>query len=64
MLLPRAPRRGVVERSFSSLGRNSRFSSLGRNSRFASDFANLAETLTAFLAIPSTQLAVRCLARL
>jgi transposase len=48
------PRRWVVERTFSWFG---------RNRRLAKDFENLAQTLAAFLAIASIQLAVRRLAR-
>jgi transposase len=47
------PRRWVVERTFSWFG---------RNRRLAKDFENLAETLAAFLAIASIQLALRRLA--
>jgi transposase len=48
------PRRGVVERTFSWFG---------RDRRFAKDFENLAETLGAFVALASIQLALRRLAR-
>jgi hypothetical protein len=48
------PRRWVVERTFSWFG---------RNRRLAKDFENLAETLGAFLALASIQLALRGLAR-
>ena len=48
------PRRWVVERTFSWLG---------RNRRLAKDFENLAETLATFVTIASIQLAVRRLAR-
>ncbi len=48
------PRRWVVERTFCSFG---------RNRRLAKDFENLAETLAAFVAIASIQIAVRRLAR-
>jgi len=48
------PRRWVVERTFSWLGRNRRLSK---------DFENLAETLATFVTIASIQLAVRRLAR-
>ena len=48
------PRRWVVERTFSWFG---------RNRRLAKDFENLAETLSAFLALASMQLALRRLAR-
>ena len=48
------PRRWVVERTFSWFG---------RNRRLAKDFENLAETLAAFVAIASIQLALRRLAR-
>jgi putative transposase len=48
------PRRWVVERTFSWLG---------RNRRLAKDFENLAETLVAFITIASIQLAIRRLAR-
>jgi len=48
------PRRWVVERTFSWFG---------RNRRLAKDFENLAETLRAFVALASSQLALRRLAR-
>jgi transposase len=48
------PRRWVVERTFSWFG---------RNRRLAKDFENLAETLVAFVAIASIQIALRRLAR-
>jgi transposase len=48
------PRRWVVERTFSWFG---------RNRRLAKDFGNLAETLGAFVALASIQLALRRLAR-
>lgn len=48
------PRRWVVERTFSWFG---------RNRRLAKDYENLAETLTAFVALASIQLAIRRLAR-
>lgn len=48
------PRRWVVERTFSWFG---------RNRRLAKDFENLAETLAAFVAIASIQIAIRRLAR-
>ena len=48
------PRRWVVERTFSWFG---------RNRRLAKDFENLTETLAAFVAIASIQIAVRRLAR-
>ncbi len=48
------PRRWVIERTFSWFG---------RNRRLAKDFENLAETLAAFVAIASIQIAVRRLAR-
>jgi hypothetical protein len=48
------PRRWVVERTFSWFG---------RNRRLAKDFENLAETLGAFVALASIQLALRRLAR-
>jgi transposase len=48
------PRRWVVERTFSWFG---------RNRRLAKDFENLAETLAAFVAIASTQIAIRRLTR-
>jgi len=48
------PRRWVVERTFSWFG---------RNRRLAKDFENLAETLAAFVAIASIQIALRRLAR-
>ena len=47
------PRRWVVERTFSWFG---------RNRRLAKDFENLAETLAAFVAIASIQIAIRRLA--
>ena len=49
------PRRWVVERAFSWFG---------RNRRLAKDFENLAETLGAFVALASIQLALRRLARM
>ena len=48
------PRRWVVERTLSWFG---------RNRRLAKDFENLAETLDAFVALASTQLALKRLAR-
>jgi transposase len=48
------PRRWVVERTFSWLG---------RNRRLAKDFENLAETLVTFVTFASIQLAIRRLAR-
>src|SRR5579862_4846338 len=48
------PRRWVVERTFSWLG---------RNRRLAKDFENLAETLATFVTLASIQLALRRLAR-
>jgi transposase len=48
------PRRWVVERTFSWFG---------RNRRLAKDFENLADTVAAFVAIASIQLAIRRLAR-
>src|SRR5689334_8431768 len=48
------PRRWVVERTFSWFG---------RNRRLAKDFENLAETVAAFVALASIQLAIRRLAR-
>jgi transposase len=48
------PRRWVIERTFAWFG---------RNRRLAKDFENLAETLVAFVAIASIQIAVRRLAR-
>jgi transposase len=48
------PRRWVVERTFSWFG---------RNRRLAKDFENLAETLGAFIALASIQLALRRLGR-
>jgi transposase len=48
------PRRWVVERTFAWFG---------RNRRLAKDFENLAETLAAFVAIASIQIAIRRLAR-
>ena len=48
------PRRWVVERTFSWLGRNRRLSK---------DFENLAETLATFVTLASIQLALRRLAR-
>jgi hypothetical protein len=48
------PRRWMVERTFSRFG---------RHRRLAKDFENLAETRTAFVPLPSTQLALRRLAR-
>jgi transposase len=47
------PRRWVVERTFSWFG---------RNRRLAKDFENLAETLSAFVALASIRLALRRLA--
>jgi transposase len=49
------PHRWVVERTFSWFG---------RNRRLAKDFENLAETLGAFVALASIQLALRRLARM
>lgn len=49
------PRRWVVERTFSWLG---------RNRRLAKDYENLAATLTAFVALASIRLALKRLARL
>jgi transposase len=49
------PRRWVVERTFSWFG---------RNRRLAKDFENLAETIGAFVALASIQLALRRLARM
>lgn len=49
------PRRWVVERTFSWLG---------RNRRLAKDYENLATTLAAFVAIAAIKLALRTLARL
>jgi putative transposase len=49
------PRRWVVERTFSWLG---------RNRRLAKDYENLAATLAAFVAIAAIRLALRRLARL
>ena len=49
------PRRWVVERTFSWFG---------RNRRLAKDFENLAETMGAFVALASIQLALRRLARM
>jgi transposase len=48
------PRRWVVERTFSWFG---------RNRRLAKDFENLADTVAAFVAVASIQLAIRQLAR-
>ena len=48
------PRCWVVERTFAWFG---------RNRRLAKDFENLAETLAAFVAIASIQIAIRRLAR-
>lgn len=48
------PRRWVVERTFSWLG---------RNRRLAKDYENLASTLAAFVAIASIRLALKRLAR-
>jgi transposase len=48
------PRRWVVERTFSWFG---------RNRRLAKDYENLAETLTAFIALAAIQLGIRRLAR-
>lgn len=48
------PRRWVVERTFSWIG---------RNRRLAKDFENLADTLSAFIALACIQLALRRLAR-
>jgi len=39
------------------------FSSFGRNRRLANDLENLAETLATFVTLASTQLALRRLAR-
>lgn len=49
------PRRWVVERTFSWLG---------RNRRIAKDYENLASTIAAFVAIASIRLALKRLARL
>ena len=49
------PRRWVVERTFSWFG---------RNRRLAKDFENLAETIGAFVALASIQLAFSRLARM
>ena len=49
------PRRWVVERTFSWLG---------RNRRLAKDYENLASTLAAFVAVASIRLALKRLARL
>jgi len=49
------PRRWVVERTFSWFG---------HNRRLAKDFENLADTLPAFVAIASIQIALRRLARM
>ena len=49
------PRRWVVERTFSWFG---------RNRRLAKDCENLAETMGAFVALASIQLALRRLARM
>lgn len=49
------PRRWVVERTFSWFG---------RNRRLAKDFENLADTLAAFVALASIQIALRRLARM
>ena len=49
------PRRWVVERTFSWIG---------RNRRLAKDYENLADTLAAFVAIASIRLALKRLARL
>lgn len=49
------PRRWVVERTFSWIG---------RNRRLAKDYENLASTLAAFVAIAAIRLALRRLARL
>lgn len=49
------PRRWVVERTFSWLG---------RNRRLAKDYENLANTLAAFVAIASIRLALKRIARL
>lgn len=49
------PRRWVVERTFSWLG---------RNRRLAKDYENLATTLAAFVAVASIRLALKRLARL
>jgi putative transposase len=48
------PRRWVVERTFSWIG---------RNRRLAKDFENLADTLSAFVALACIQIALRRLAR-
>ena len=48
------PRRWVVERTFSWVG---------RNRRLAKDYENLAETLAAFITLACIQLAIRRLAR-
>jgi transposase len=48
------PRRWVVERTFSWFG---------RNRRLVKDFENLVDTLAAFVAIASIQIAIRRLAR-
>ena len=48
------PRRWVVERTFAWFG---------RNRRLAKDFENLADTLTAFVALASIQFALRRLVR-
>jgi putative transposase len=48
------PRRWVVERTFSRIG---------RNRRLAKDFENLAQTLATFVTLASIQLALRRLAR-
>ena len=48
------PRRWVVERTFSWFG---------RNRRLAKDYENLADTLLAFVALASIQIAIRRLAR-
>ncbi len=48
------PRRWVVERTFAWFG---------RNRRIAKDYENLAETLAAFVAVASIQIALRRLAR-
>jgi putative transposase len=49
------PRRWMVERTFSCLG---------RNRRLAKDYENLASTLAAFVAVASIRLALKRLARL